>query len=138
MEIPQRVNLQLGTQVWKLVCSSHLREEFLRSCWIELTHICLSQNLRPVSNKILWKLSVKAVSMWALQAISSTKGVCMPWRQLSARREIDKADTWFSLRYSPAYSEILWKQNIQAVSLWEVQVIISTLRNVYALQADVC
>ena len=62
----------------------------------------------------------------------------MPWRQLSARREIDKVDTWFSLRYSPAYSEILWKQNIQAVSLWEVQVIISTLRNVYALQADVC
>ena len=62
----------------------------------------------------------------------------MPWRQLSARHEIDKADTWFSLRDSPAYNEMLWKQNIQAVSLGEVQVISSTLRNVYALQADVC
>ena len=62
----------------------------------------------------------------------------MPWRQLSARREIDKVDTWFSLRYSPAYNEMLWKQNIQAVSLGEVQVISSTLRNLYALQADVC
>ena len=35
-EIPQRVSFQLGTQVWKLVCSSHLREEFLRSRWSEL------------------------------------------------------------------------------------------------------
>ena len=65
-------------------------------------------------------------------------GVFMPWRQLSSRREIDKADTWFSLRYSPAYNEMLWKQNIQAVSLGEVQAISSTLRSVYALQADVC
>ena len=62
----------------------------------------------------------------------------MPWRQLSTRCKIDKADTWFSLCYSPAYNEILWKQNIQAVSLGEVQVISSTLRSVYALQADVC
>ena len=54
----------------------------------------------------------------------------MPCRQLSARRKIDKADTWFSLCYSPAYNEMLWKQNIQAIS--------STLRSVYALQADVC
>ena len=68
--------------------------------------------------------------MWALQAISSNKGVCMPWRQLSARREIDKADTWFSLRYYPAYNEMLWKQNVHAIS--------STIRSVYALQADVC
>ena len=29
----------------------------------------------------------------------------MPGRQLSARREIDKADTWFSLRSSPAYTK---------------------------------
>ena len=62
----------------------------------------------------------------------------MPWRQLSARREIDKADTWFLLRYSHAYNEMQWKQNIQAVRLGEVQVISSTLRNVYALQANVC
>ena len=65
-------------------------------------------------------------------------GVFMPWRQLSSRREIDKADTWFSLRYSPAYNEMLWKQNVQAVRMGEVQAISSTLRSVYALQADVC
>ena len=52
--------------------------------------------------------------------------------------EIDKADTWFSLRYSPAYNEMLWKQNVQAVRMGEVQAISSTLRSVYALQADVC
>ena len=62
----------------------------------------------------------------------------MPWRQLSARREIDKADTWVSLRYSPAYNEMLWKQNVQAVRMGEVQAISSTCRSVYALQADVC
>ena len=62
----------------------------------------------------------------------------MPWRQLSARREIDKADTWFSLRYCPAYNEILWKRNIEAVRIGEVHAISSTLRSVYALQADVC
>ena len=54
-EVPQRESLQLGTQVWKLVCSSHLREEFLGSHWIELRDTCLSQNLHPVSNEILWK-----------------------------------------------------------------------------------
>ena len=62
----------------------------------------------------------------------------MPWRQLSARREIDKVDTWFSLRYSPAYNEMLWKRNVQAVRMAEVEAIISTLRSVYALQTDVC
>ena len=62
----------------------------------------------------------------------------MPWRQLSARCEIDKGDTWFSLRYCPAYNEMLWKWNIQAVRVGEVQAISSTLRSVYALQADVC
>ena len=62
----------------------------------------------------------------------------MPCRQLSARRKIDKADTWFSLCYSPAYNEMLWKRNIQAVRMGEVQAISSTLRSVYALQADVC
>ena len=62
----------------------------------------------------------------------------MPLRQLSARREIDKADTWFSLRYSPAYNEMLWKRNVQAVRMDEVETISSTLRSVYALQADVC
>ena len=62
----------------------------------------------------------------------------MPWRQLSARREIDKVDTWFSLRYSPAYNEMLWKRNIQAARMGEVQAISSTLRSVYALEADVC
>ena len=62
----------------------------------------------------------------------------MPCRQVSARREIDKADTWFSLGYCPAYNEILWKRNLQAVRMGEVQSISSTLRSVYALQADVC
>ena len=65
-------------------------------------------------------------------------GVFMPWRQLSSRHEIDKADTWFSLRYSPAYNEMLWKQIVQAVRMGEVQAISSNLRSVYALQADVC
>ena len=54
-DVPQRESFQLGTQVWKLVGSSHSREEFLRSCWIELRHICLSLNLRPVLAEILWK-----------------------------------------------------------------------------------
>ena len=62
----------------------------------------------------------------------------MPWRQLSPRREIDKADTWFSLRYSPAYNEMLWKRNVQGVRMREGQAISSPLRSVYALQADVC
>ena len=62
----------------------------------------------------------------------------MPWRQLSAGSQIDKADTWFSLRYTPAYNEMLWKQNVQAVRMGEVKAISSTLRSVYALQADVC
>ena len=42
-EVPQRESFQLVTQVWKLVCSSHLREEFLRSCWIELRNIYFSK-----------------------------------------------------------------------------------------------
>ena len=62
----------------------------------------------------------------------------MPWRQLSARREIDKVDTWFSLRYSPAYHEMLWKRNVQGVRMGEVQAISSTLRSVYDFQANVC
>ena len=62
----------------------------------------------------------------------------MPGRQQSARREIDKADTWFSLRSSPAYTEMLWKWNVHVVRMGEVQAISSTLRSVYALQADVC
>ena len=62
----------------------------------------------------------------------------MPWRQLSAGSQIDKADTWFSLRYSPAYNEMLWKRNVQAVRMGEVQAINSTLRSVYVLQADDC
>ena len=62
----------------------------------------------------------------------------MPWRQPSAGRETDKADTWFSLRYCPAYNEMLWKRNVQAVRMEEVETISSTLRSVYALQADVC
>ena len=62
----------------------------------------------------------------------------MPWRQPSAGRETDKADTWFSLRYCPAYNEMLWKRNVQAVRMAEVKAMSSTLRSVYALQADVC
>ena len=62
----------------------------------------------------------------------------MPWRQLSASHGIDKADTCFSLRYSPPYNEMLWKRNIQAVRMGEVQAISSTLRSVYALQSDAC
>ena len=62
----------------------------------------------------------------------------MPWKQLSARHEIDKVDSWYSLRYCPAYNEILWKRNIEAVRIGEVHAISSTLRSVYALQADVC
>ena len=85
-EVPQRDSFQLATQVWKLVCSSHLREEFLRSCWIELTHICLSQNLRPVSNKILWKLSVKVVSMWEVQVLNSIQR-CVHALQAAVRWE---------------------------------------------------
>ena len=62
----------------------------------------------------------------------------MTWRQLSARPEIDKADTCFSRPYSSAYNEMLWKRNVQAFRMGEVQAISSTLRSVYALQADVC
>ena len=62
----------------------------------------------------------------------------MPWRQVSARREIDKADIWFSFRYCPAYNEMLWKLFVHAVRMGEVQAISPTLRSVYALQADVC
>ena len=47
----------------------------------------------------------------------------MPGRHLSARYEIDKADTWFSLRYCPGYNEMLWTWNIQAVKMGEVQAI---------------
>ena len=67
---PER-ELPARFQVWKLVCSSHLREQFFRSCWIELRHICLSQNLGPVSNEIVWKRGVQAVSMWEIQFLSS-------------------------------------------------------------------
>ena len=45
----------------------------------------------------------------------------MPWRQPSAGRETDKADTWFSLRYCPAYNEMLWKRTVQAVRMAEAQ-----------------
>ena len=45
----------------------------------------------------------------------------MPCRQVSARCEIDKADTWFSLRYCPAYNEMLWKWNIQPVRMEELE-----------------
>ena len=41
----------------------------------------------------------------------------MPWRQGSARRKTDKADTWFSPRSCPAYNEMLWKQTVQAVRM---------------------
>ena len=76
--------------------------------------------------------------MWEEQAISSSKGVCITWRQVSGSREIDNADTWFSLRYCRAYNEMLWTWNIQAVRMGEVQAKSSSLRSVYALQADVC
>ena len=36
------------------------------------------------------------------QAISSSKGVCITWRQVFGSREIDNAEAWFSLGYSPA------------------------------------
>ena len=62
----------------------------------------------------------------------------MPCRQLYVRREIDKADTWFSLGYCPAYNEMLWKKNVQAIRMGDVHATSSTLRSVYALQADVC
>ena len=62
----------------------------------------------------------------------------MTWRQLSARPEIDKADTCFSRPYSSAYNEMLWKRNVQAFRMGEVQAISSTLRSVYTLQSDVC
>ena len=52
----------------------------------------------------------------------------MPWRQPSARRETDKADTWFSLRYWPAYNEMLWKRNVQAVRMAEVKAMSSALK----------
>ena len=47
----------------------------------------------------------------------------MPCRQLSATHKIYKGDTWFSLCYCPAYNEMLWKRNIQAVRMGEVQAI---------------
>ena len=53
---------------WKLVCSSRLRQEFLRSRWIELRDTWLLQKLHPVSNEILWKWSVQAVSMWKVSS----------------------------------------------------------------------
>ena len=52
----------------------------------------------------------------------------MPWRQPSAGRETDKADTWFSLRYCPAYNEMLWKQTVQAVRMAEAEAMSSTLK----------
>ena len=51
----------------------------------------------------------------------------MPCRQVSVRHEIDKADTWFSLDYCPAYNDMLWKKNVQAVRMGEVQAISPTL-----------
>ena len=51
--------------------------------------------------------------MWEVQAISSIQRSV----HLSARYEIDKADTWFSLGYSPAYNKMLWKRNVQAVMM---------------------
>ena len=62
----------------------------------------------------------------------------MPSRQLSARRDSDKGDTWFILRFSPIYNEMLWKPYFQVVRIGEVHAISSTLSNVYALEADVC
>ena len=70
-EVPQRDSFQQGTRVWKLVCSSLLREELLRSRWIELRVTCRSQSSRPVSNEILWKRSIQAVNVWEVQTISS-------------------------------------------------------------------
>ena len=62
----------------------------------------------------------------------------MPWRQPSASCETDNAETWFSLRYCPTFNEMLWKQTVQAVRMAEVKAMSSSLRSVYALQADVC
>ena len=62
----------------------------------------------------------------------------MPSRQLSARRDIDKGDTWFILRFSPIYNEMLLTPYFLVVRIGEVHAISSTLSNVYALQADVC
>ena len=73
--------------------------------------------------------------MWK---VSSSQRSVHASRQLSARRDIDKGDTWFILRFSPVYNEMLWKRNIQAVRMEEVETISSTLRSVYALQADIC
>ena len=70
-EVPQRDSFQQGTRVWKLVCSSLLREDLLRSRWIELRVTCRSQSLRPVSNEILWKRSIQAVNVGEGQTISS-------------------------------------------------------------------
>ena len=72
-EVPLRESLQLGTQGWKLVCTTRLREEVVRSHWIELRDTCLSQSLNPVSNEIPWLQRVQAVSMWEVEAISSTQ-----------------------------------------------------------------
>ena len=57
----------------------------------------------------------------------------MPSRQLSTRCDIDKGDTWFILRFSPVYNEMLWKPNFQAVRIGEVHAISSTHSIVYAL-----
>ena len=95
-EVAQRDSIQRGTQLWKLVWSCDLREEFLRSRWIQLRDTCLSPNLPLVSNVVLWKRSVQEVSMWDVQATSSNH-----WRtsrQLSTRLDTDKVEAWFSLR----------------------------------------
>ena len=66
--------------------------------------------------------------MWEEQAISSSKGVCITWRQVSGSHAIDNADSWFSLRYCPAYNEMLWKRNVQAVRMAEVKAMSSALK----------
>ena len=61
----------------------------------------------------------------------------MPWMRLSFRCLVELGDTCCSHHFFPVSKDILWQQNVQAVSMWEVQAISSTIRSVYALEAAV-
>ena len=97
-EVPQRDSFQLGTQVWKLVCSSLLREELLRS-WIGLGDTCLSQNLCPVSNDVLSKFWPWERSSILTQEVPSVP-LYSTWRHLPGLH--------YSTCFSQAFDKRLW------------------------------
>ena len=71
-EVPQRDSFQQGTRVWKLVCSSLLREELLRSRWIELRVLAAHKACVPYRTKCFGsKAYRRSVNVWEVQTISS-------------------------------------------------------------------